>query len=130
VIREYSDNNISASSGALRPEYHRLLADLTAGLVDAVAVYDLDRLTRRPIELESFVNTCDRANVTQLAFVGGGIDMGTGDGLLIARIKGAFAAEEARKTSQRGKRKKLELAQRGLPSGGGYTGPSGSRKTR
>ena len=117
----YVDNNISATAkGVVRPEYARLLVDIAEKQVDAVVVYDLDRLTRRPIELEGFVNICASAGVTQLVFVGGGIDMGTGDGLLIARIKGAFAAEEARKISERGKRKKLELAERGLPTFGGY----------
>ena len=47
------------------------------------------------------------------------MDLGTGDGMLVARIKGAVAAEEARKTGQRMRRKKQELAERGLPSGGG-----------
>lgn len=102
----------------MRPEYQRLLEDIASGRIDAVVVYDLDRLTRRPIELEGFVNTCALAGVTQLTFVGGGVDMGTGDGLLVARIKGAFAAEESRKTSERGKRKQVELAERGLPTGG------------
>ena len=121
VVGEYVDNNVSATAArAVRPEYRRLLQAISDRLVDAVVVYDLDRLTRRPIELEEFVNTCASAGVTQLTFVGGGVDLGTGDGLLVARIKGAFAAEEARKASQRGKRKKLELAERGLPSGGGF----------
>ena len=121
VASEYVDNNISATAKrAVRPEYRRLLRDIAEGRIDVVVVYDLDRLTRRPIELEEFVNTCAAAGVTQLVFVGGGVDMGTGDGLLVARIKGAFAAEEARKASQRGKRKKLELAERGMPSGGGF----------
>ncbi len=120
VAREYIDNNLSATARrVVRPEYQRLLEDIASGEIDAVVVYDLDRLTRRPIELEGFVNTCALAGVTQLTFVGGGVDMGTGDGLLVARIKGAFAAEESRKASERGKRKKLELAERGLPSGGG-----------
>jgi DNA invertase Pin-like site-specific DNA recombinase len=120
VADEYVDNNISATNRrVVRPEYQRLLADIRDGKIDAVVVYDLDRLTRRPIELEGFVNTCALAGVTQLVFVGGGVDMGTGDGLLVARIKGAFAAEECRKLSQRMRRKKVEQAENGTLLGGG-----------
>jgi site-specific DNA recombinase len=119
VFRVYRDNNRSASSGKVRPAYEEMLDDIKAGLVTAVAVYDLDRLTRRPIELEEFVTVCDRAGVSQLAMVSGTVDMGTGDGLLVARIKGAVAAEEARKTAERIRRKHQQLAEDGLYSGGG-----------
>jgi site-specific DNA recombinase len=118
--RIYVDDNVSASSGTRsRPEYRRLLADVGAGRVDAVAVWDLDRLTRRPIELEQFVQACSAAGVTELATVSGTVDVGTGDGMLVARIKGAVAAEEARKIGQRVARKHLELAEAGMPSTGG-----------
>ena len=119
VDEVFVDNDVSATSGKRRPEYNRLLTAIESGDIDAVAVWDLDRLTRRPAELESFVATCERGGASQLAFVGGGVDLGTGDGMLVARIKGAVAAEEARKTGQRMRRKKQELAERGLPSGGG-----------
>src|SRR4051794_28818806 len=58
---EYVDNDVSAYSGKRRPDYERMLADLADGTVDAVLVYHLDRLTRRPIELEQFLATVDRA---------------------------------------------------------------------
>jgi len=126
----YVDNDLSAADPRkVRPEYKRLLEDIKRGAVDAVATWDLDRLTRRPIELEDFVAVCDQAGVTQLAFVGGNVDMGTGDGLLVARIKGAVAAEEVRKTRQRIKRKHQELAERGLSHGGG-TRPFGFEEDR
>jgi len=114
----YVDNNISASGKAERAQYQKLLQDIEQGSVDALAVWDIDRLARKPTELEHFVATCDAAGVTQLAFVGGTIDVATGDGLLVARIKGAVAAEEVRKTGQRIRRKKLEIAESGAFSGG------------
>lgn len=52
---EYVDNDISAYSGKPRPAYARMIADVTGGLRDAVLVYNLDRLHRRPVELEEFV---------------------------------------------------------------------------
>jgi site-specific DNA recombinase len=111
---EYVDNNLSASKrDVVRPEYNRLVKDIKNGKVDVVVVWDIDRLTRRPLELEQFAETCEAAGMTE--------DIHTVSGpvaLLFARIKGAVAAEEARKTAERGARKKLELAQAGKPHGG------------
>ena len=116
----YVDNDVTAyDSTKTRDEYGRLLSDIAGGRVDAVAVWDLDRLHRQPMELEEFVSACDKAGVTQLVTVTSTVDMGTGDGMLVARIKGAVASEEVRKATARIRRKKLELAERGLPSGGG-----------
>ena len=119
----YIDNDISAADRRkVRPAYNRLLADIRARNVDAVAVWDLDRLTRQPAQLEEFVTLCDEAGVTQLATVSGTIDVGTGDGMLVARIKGAVAAEEVRKTRQRRVRANRDQAERGQSKGGGRRG--------
>ncbi len=47
VVEVYEDNDVSATSGRLRPAYQRMLSDLEAGRVDAVVVWDLDRLHRQ-----------------------------------------------------------------------------------
>jgi site-specific DNA recombinase len=44
----YVDNDFSAYSGKIRPEYRRLLADLRAGVLDAVIAWHTDRLHRSP----------------------------------------------------------------------------------
>lgn len=73
VAEVYRDNDdVSAFSGKRRPGYQRLLEDIEAGRRDAVLVYHADRLTRRPKELEEFVEVLDRAKAT-LKFVAGGI---------------------------------------------------------
>src|SRR4029450_7575864 len=74
------DNDVSADSGRARPAYQQLLTDIEAGLIDAVIVWALDRLHRRPAELERFFEVCDRAGVTRLASVAGDVDLGTNDG--------------------------------------------------
>lgn len=119
VSAVFVDNDVSAASGKQRPAYADLLAALEAGQVDAVITWDADRLHRRPIELEEFFTVCDKAGVRHLATVGGDVDLASGEGVLVARIKGAVAAEEVRKVQQRSKRKKDELAAAGAPSGGG-----------
>ena len=73
--------------------------------MDAVIAYHQDRLTRRPMEWEQFVELCDRAGVEQLATVTSDIDFGNDNGMLVARITAAVAANESARKSERIKRK-------------------------
>jgi DNA invertase Pin-like site-specific DNA recombinase len=114
---EYVDNDISAYSGKKRPAYERMLTDIKAGKLDAVVVWDLDRLHRRPIELEHFIDLADTHRLA-LATVSGDTDLGTDSGRLFARIKGAVARSEGERKSARQRRAQLQAAQRGLPAGG------------
>lgn len=118
VADEYVDNDVSAFRGAVRPEYERMLVDIGAGRVDAVVVYHQDRLTRRPIEFEQFNQVCEAAGMTRLVSVTGDIRIGNDNGLLIARITAAVAANESARKSERIKRKQQQNAQLGLPGGG------------
>ena len=124
----YVDNDVGAWSGKRRPEYRRLLEDLKAGAVDAVIVWHLDRLTRRPIELEEFFETCDAAGVRHLACVTGDVDLSTHDGQFMARILGAVARKESDDKSRRTIRKHQELAEAGRAVGG--TRPFGYESDR
>src|SRR5215213_11550929 len=93
-VVEYVDNDVSAYTGKLRPEYERMLADVEAGNLDAVVCWDLDRLHRRPIELEHFMELADSRRLA-LATVSGDVDLSTDNGRLYARIKGAVAKSES-----------------------------------
>jgi DNA invertase Pin-like site-specific DNA recombinase len=125
VAEEYVDNDVSAFSGKRRPRYEQMLQDLTDGQRDAVIVYHVDRLTRRPLELEQFVSTLDAAKVKHVRFVVGDMDLfGNGDGLMVARVMGAFAAHESQTKSRRVRRKMEQNAAAGLPHGG-YQRPFG-----
>lgn len=118
VAQEYVDNDISAYSGKARPAYEQMLDDIRAGQRDAVIVYNLDRLTRRPMELEQFAELCDEAGLRQVATVTADVDLGNDDGLFMARMFAAFAAKESGRKSARLKRKARERAENGLPGGG------------
>jgi site-specific DNA recombinase len=118
IGQEYVDNDVSAYSGKRRPAYQQMLADLADGLRDAVICYPVDRLTRRPVELEQFVATVDAAGVRKVRFVSGDMDLGTGDGLLIGRIMAAVAANESAAKSRRMRRKWEQNAAQGVPHGG------------
>ena len=111
---EYMDNDISASSGKRRPAYEAMLADIQAGEIGAVVVWDLDRLHRRPIELERFMEIADTHHVA-LASVNGDVDLGTEQGRFFARMKGNVAAYEIGQMKARQCRKHEQNAASGLP---------------
>lgn len=119
VASLYVDDDVSAFIPGKRPQYARLLGDMKDGRIDAVLVYDLDRLHRHPWELEEFFRTCDAAGVTHLASVSGDFDLATSDGQCMARIMGAVAKKSSDDAARRLQRKHLELAEAGKPSGGG-----------
>jgi site-specific DNA recombinase len=114
VAECYVDNDVSATRSKTRPAYDRLLADIRANRIDALMVWDVDRLTRNPRELEDVIDLSD-AHGLKLANVGGEIDLSTPQGQLTARIKGSVARHEADQTSRRMKRKLDERAANGLP---------------
>lgn len=118
VAEEYVDNDISAYSGKTRPAYQRMLADIRGGLRDAVIVYNFDRLTRRPIELEEFSEACRAAGVDQIVTVNDSLNITNEDGLFTARLLAAVAAKESARKSERVKRKMRQNAEMGLPAGG------------
>jgi DNA invertase Pin-like site-specific DNA recombinase len=119
VTDRYVDNDVSAYSGRVRPEYRRLLEDISAGLFDAVLVWHVDRLHRQPKELEEFFDVVDAAGVSRLATATGDVDLATHDGRFMARIQGAVARKESDDKSRRTRRKAEEMAQHGRVSGGG-----------
>jgi len=115
---EYVDNDISASTAKARPAYIRMLADIAAGRLDGVVAWDLDRLHRRPVELEHFIDLADRHRLA-LATIGGDADLSTDNGRLFARIKGAVARVEIERKSTRHKRANRQRAGLGIPPPGG-----------
>lgn len=116
IARTYVDNDISATRSKVRPEYQRMLDDVASGLIDALVVWDIDRLTRTPRELEDVIDLADKFGLA-LANVGGDIDLSTSDGRMMARIKGTLARREVEQMSKRLKRKFQEKAEKGEPHG-------------
>lgn len=115
-METFVDNDVSASNGARRPEYERLIAAIKQAEVSALVVWDVDRLTRTPSELEQFIGLADTHSIA-LASVGGEVDLSTPQGRLTARIKGSVARHEVEQASRRLKRKFLERAEAGKSHG-------------
>jgi len=129
VASVYPDNDVSAYSGRRRPQWERLNADIAAGLIDAIACWHVDRLTRSPRELEDVIDLHDRHGI-QLATCTGDIDLSTPTGRLIARTLGAAARHEAEHKGERQRRQLRQAAEQGKPHGGqrGY-GHTADRST-
>ena len=126
---EYIDNDVSATNGKHRKDYERMLADIRAGVIGAVVCWDLDRLHRRPIELEAFMALADERRL-KLATVSGDCDLSTAQGRVVARLKGDVARHEVEHMSERQRRKAQQMAEQGKPkwrNAFGYR-PDGSRQ--
>ena len=111
---EYRDNDTSASNGKHRKAYEQMLTDIETGAISAVVAWDLDRLHRRPIELERFMDLADTHRV-KLATVSGDVDLSTAQGRLTARLKGAVARHEIEHKSDRQRRAARQKAEQGRP---------------
>lgn len=117
VVDVYEDNDVSASKSRPRPDYERMMRDVRTGRINAVIVWDVDRLTRKPRELEDVIDFADKYGL-RLASVGGDIDLATEQGRMMARMKGTVARYEVEQARRRLKSKQAELAEAGR-----YNGP-------
>ncbi len=121
VAYVYVDNDISASSKShkSRPAYDELLAAIQTRSIEAVICWDTDRLHRRPAELEHYIGVCGvDPGVPTHTVNAGDIDLATSSGRMVARIKGAVAAAESEKMSERIRAQKQEARVKGRPMGG------------
>lgn len=116
ITQVFEDNDVSATKAKPRPAYLRMLKAIESGAIDAVIVWDIDRLTRTPSELEHFIDLADRHKLA-LASIGGEVDLASPQGRLTARIKGSVARHEVEQMSKRLKRKFQENAKDGKAHG-------------
>jgi site-specific DNA recombinase len=120
-LEVFRDDGYSASMYASRPRpaYMRLLADVRAGRVGRIVVWNVDRLYRRPAELEELVTLLAAgADVEVVAVRSGSLDLNTPSGRLAARTFSTMAAYESDATSMRVTREKDARRAKGLPHGG------------
>lgn len=118
VQDSYVDNDCSAFSGKVRPEYRRLLHDVEAGRVDGVLAWHTDRLHRSPRELEEFVTLAESRKVATQTVMAGELDLSTPTGRMVARILGSVARQEVEHKADRTRRAHLQAAQQGRWRGG------------
>lgn len=118
IVDVYRDNDISAFSGKRRPEYERLIADIEAGLIDAVLAWHPDRLTRQPRELETLIDILQAHIVDVATVAAGAYDLTTASGRTVARMVGVVARGESEQKSERLRSQRRQAAERGVRHGG------------
>lgn len=118
VEEVYVDNDVSATRRTPRPAYQRMLGDLDRGHVQAVVVWSYDRLCRRVLDLEHFLDLIERCQAT-VGCVAGDLDLASPMGRTLARVVGAIAQGEIEQMRHRLMRKQRQLAEQGKVGNGG-----------
>jgi DNA invertase Pin-like site-specific DNA recombinase len=111
----YIDNDRSASNGKGRPEWERLLADVEAGKIDAVAAWDQDRINRMMDDFQRYKKLFVKHGILLAASNVGDIDLTTPTGVLTATIKTAVSEHEVSMMKIRMRRAGHMRAERGTP---------------
>ena len=111
----YVDNDRSASNGKGRPEWDRLLADVAAGKIDAVAAWDQDRVNRMMEDFIAYKKLFVDRGILLATSNNGDIDLSTPTGVLTATIKTAVSEHEVAMMRIRMKRAARQRAEQGLP---------------
>lgn len=126
--RVFIDNDISASryTKKRRPAYDAVLDRISTGVTKRLITWHTDRMHRRPVELESFIDLVEEHGVEIMASKVGKIDLTTPSGRAMARVLGALAAFESEHKSDRIRSRHAEIAGEGGWHGGirpfGYRG--------
>jgi DNA invertase Pin-like site-specific DNA recombinase len=118
VAEVYCDNDLSAFSGRRRPSYERMLADIEAGRITAVIAWHPDRLHRRSLELERYINACESRGVENQTVTAGIWDLSTASGRMVARTLGTAASFESEHKSERIRAARVQQAKQGRHHGG------------
>lgn len=117
VMGEFSDNDVSAFTGAHRPGYAALMAAVEAREVDRIVVYMTSRLWRSRKERAAAIDALRDARVSIVAVSGPDLDLTTASGQMLAGILGEFDTAESAIKSERVARAAEQRAAEGRPSG-------------
>lgn len=134
-IRWYPENNTSAFKKrriqvsdplgnhywgyrVIRPVWHQALHDLRQGVINALMVWDLDRLARDPRDLEDAIEVVEHYGAMIVSATASSIDLTTDSGIAMARVMVAMANKSSADTGRRVARKHLANAMEGKPVGG------------
>lgn len=100
----------------VRPVWQAALADLRAGIIDGLMVWDLDRLARDPRDLEDAIEVVEHHG-KRIESETGTIDLTTDAGRAMARVLMAMNNKSSADTGRRVARAALEAAHRGTSAG-------------
>jgi DNA invertase Pin-like site-specific DNA recombinase len=119
VSDTYVDNNFSAYTGKRRPRWEDLKKVVADGSIDGIVCWGIDRLYRRPIELEYLLNLLDRRRDLFIHPVNASqVDLNSTDGRNQARLAVVFANHESERKSERLVLQRAQAAANGMWNGG------------
>jgi len=121
VAAIYEENDVSASkySTKPRPDYLDILEFIKANQVDIIFATEMERLCRRPREMEDVIDLSEVTDLRGIYFTSDDhYDLRTVNGISRARDAVNRADRESRKISERIKRKLADRASEGASHGG------------
>ncbi|ORV20937.1 hypothetical protein AWB98_01160 [Mycolicibacterium conceptionense] len=101
VTETFTDNDISAYSGKVRPGFEKLLAAMARSEFDVLIVWHVDRLYRSMKDLERIIDAAESGAVQIQTVESGNIDLTTSAGKMVARILGSVARQESEHHAER-----------------------------
>jgi len=116
VPTHYEDRNLSGATLDW-PAFQQLLRDVEAGLVDTIAVYKFDRLSRDFVDFVQLTRHLERQNVAVVSTTEA-VDTSTDVGRLILNVLASFAEFSRRQGAERVRHKMLAARQHGQWQGG------------
>ncbi|MFC9788896.1 recombinase family protein [Rhodococcus sp. NPDC127528] len=117
VVAHYSDNDISALKGRVRPGYEQLMAAAKRGDFDQVVSYGLSRLWRSRQERAAAIDTLSKARVGVALVKGSDLDLTSASGRMYAGILGEFDTAESEIKAERVARAAQQRAEEGRANG-------------
>lgn len=109
------DNDVSATTGVVRPGFEQLLAGLADGTFSGVVAYHADRLYRSLRDLGRLLDL-HKTKPFVMGTITGDLDLGTDQGRMMAGILASVAAGEVERKTRRQTDSNRDRAIRGIPS--------------
>lgn len=113
VSQVFSDNDISAYNGAVRPRFEAMLDGIKRGEFDVLVCWHTNRLYRSMKDMERVIDVCEVAGVPIRTVNGGDLDLGNATGKAVARILGSVSRMESEHKAERQIRAHVQRAQAG-----------------
>ncbi|MGP5592097.1 recombinase family protein [Corynebacterium flavescens] len=101
ITKEYIDNDISAYSGKHRPEFEKLVQDMTSGKIERLVTYHVDRLARRMSDLARIVQASKDGNAEIHTIMAGYFDFSSATGEFAGYMIGLAGQLESGRISER-----------------------------
>lgn len=114
VVEVYQDNDRSATTGKPRPEWSRLLSDLSAGRHDVLVCWHTDRLYRRLRDLVALVDVAEKRSLRIATVKSSDLDLSTPAGRMVASLLGSVASYEGEQKAARQVAANRQRAQNGV----------------